>query len=1499
MVWRTSAGHSASRQNFIALTILLLTVLAACCVFAGGSQAAASPLPGKVSSLKIKPSSGALTITWKAPATVKNAAVTGYRIDYRKVGAKSWKEAKKVSARKTTLRVAGLRNGTSYELRILARSVKGYGAPRIVKGVPRERGVGDLGTDKPVLIPPDVPDQFRVVPGKGRITADWVAPVLIGSSPVSGFDLRYRVLPDGAWQMRSTPVNEPAITVDNLSSSHDYELNVRSVSAAGAGVWSTPRFATPFPPSLEPGPPLNLSATGGLNSIDVKWDEPAFLGDEPVNFYELRTRAPGGSWASIPVEAPTRTFTLVNVVTNDVYDWQVRAVDEGGEASLWSNLASASRAITPEPPILLTAARADGAVSLNWLRAPGGGPPDSYSVRYRPIGGVSWTTSLPVGATSHMVTGLANGTMYEFQVLATNRGGSSEYTLSVNATPAAVPGIPQSLTLTPGDGSLSATWSAPLSTGGLPITYSFSFKPSASSTWSAPEAVTGTSRTVTGLTNGTSYDVAVSAVNSAGAGEQRTATGVPATVPGVPGGFTVTPDIEEVAASWIAPAVTGGAPITGYELRYRVSPAGAWTSVSRTAAQLGITLTSLPVEVVHDFEVRALNAIGPGAWSSTLSAAPLPALDLPDPPTGLTATGGFESIALNWTAPTVGPGHDPILSYELRTREIDGAWSSTLRTVTAPTTNLSVTGYADERPREWAVRSVSADGHSVWSSAATASALITPAAPTNLSATRGDGAVALNWLAATTGGAATTYTALGRVQGSGSWTITKSVSAPSLSTNITGLTNGVTYEFAVRADKGVLLSPLSTLATATPAGLPAAPQTLTLQPANNALNAAWAAPTNTGGLPITYELRHKLSSTSTWSAVQPVSGTSTTITGLNNGSIYDVSVRAVNAVGSGGWSSTVSGSPSTVPGAPQDLALTAGDELVNAAWSPPASNGGVAVSGYEVRSRPSGGAWGAVQPLTSASYSFVGLTNGQSYEFAVRAVNARGVGDWITASATPDDADEIAPGAPTGISAEVSATNDAVALAWSPPTTGGAAATYETRTCMQDTPAVCSPTQVVSAPAVGASITNALTGAYIRASVRAVNPGGASGWVTSSAIYNPHVTLPVMRIETAARAPIVSKETYIPATYTLNANGSSLVSSVTTAADTEIRGRGNSTWSAPKKPYRLKLKDSTTLLSGVSKSKHWALLANYYDPSALRNAVAMRLGAQVSGLAWTPASQFVEVVLNGQYVGLYQLIETVRVDSTRVNVDAMKPADLAEPNLTGGYMFEIDGRLDGPVTNTFTTGHLADIVIQDPENAAAEQKNYLRNYMNSFESALYGVNFTDPTTGWRAYMDEASMIDWYLVNEFVANNDAMYSSTDLYKPRGGKVKWGPLWDYDQSIGRGWYYHPPNEWWVRSGGAGITEMAPWFTRLFQDPAFLSAVKSRWQALAPVFAAAAGYAGSIAPGLSTAAGQSESIWPKLSAALQGAETSFAAATPVVQDWLQQRYNWMNSPAQYGSN
>ncbi|MBQ2581100.1 MAG: cell wall-binding repeat-containing protein, partial [Ruminococcus sp.] len=241
-----------------------------------------------------------------------------------------------------------------------------------------------------------------------------------------------------------------------------------------------------------------------------------------------------------------------------------------------------------------------------------------------------------------------------------------------------------------------------------------------------------------------------------------------------------------------------------------------------------------------------------------------------------------------------------------------------------------------------------------------------------------------------------------------------------------------------------------------------------------------------------------------------------------------------------------------------------------------------------------------------------------------------------------------------------------------------------------------------------------------------------------------------------------------------------------------IRGRGHSTWGTDKKPYKLKLSKSTDLL-GMGKNKHWVLLANSGDDSLLKNRLTSYIGTQL-GLEFTPQMLPVDVVMNGDYLGNYYLSEQVRVGASRVAIDELTPDDNEEPDVSGGYLLALGRKNDAegePASKHIVTRGGNVFYSESPEfyEQAADgagtdaQYEYISGFMQKIENAVLSDDFTDESgIALDEYLDFDSAASYWWVNNFLKNTDAFATtSTYLYKKRDGKLYYGPLWDFDQSM----------------------------------------------------------------------------------------------------------------------
>lgn len=290
---------------------------------------------------------------------------------------------------------------------------------------------------------------------------------------------------------------------------------------------------------------------------------------------------------------------------------------------------------------------------------------------------------------------------------------------------------------------------------------------------------------------------------------------------------------------------------------------------------------------------------------------------------------------------------------------------------------------------------------------------------------------------------------------------------------------------------------------------------------------------------------------------------------------------------------------------------------------------------------------------------------------------------------------------------------------------------------------------------------------------------------------------------------------------------------ITSYDSVQIRGRGNSTWSFAKKPYRIKFNQKEKFLgTGYAKTKKWTLLANAADKTMFRNALTSEMG-KFASMKFNPAAKFVDLVLNGTYQGTYQISDQVDVRPHRVNITEQPVPPAATDNITGGYLLEVDGFRDGNCFTTYHYGAPVRIHYPDDEDIVSEQTNYIKNYINDFDNTLYSAQFADPETGYRAYVDSTSLANWYICTEVSANIDGFYS-TYFYKEQDDpKLYWGPLWDYDIAYNND--YRIRNERGLSTTAYSLmadvaySGSQAWVNRMWQDEWFQKLVYNRYTEL----------------------------------------------------------------------
>lgn len=349
--------------------------------------------------------------------------------------------------------------------------------------------------------------------------------------------------------------------------------------------------------------------------------------------------------------------------------------------------------------------------------------------------------------------------------------------------------------------------------------------------------------------------------------------------------------------------------------------------------------------------------------------------------------------------------------------------------------------------------------------------------------------------------------------------------------------------------------------------------------------------------------------------------------------------------------------------------------------------------------------------------------------------------------------------------------------------------------------------------------------------------------------------LPIVIINTPKAAAVPPKTAdWLAGTYIKIINADGTVDYEGTKDN--IRGRGNSTWSYPKKPYALKL-DSKASILGMPKHKRWVLLANWMDRTMLRNRVAFTI-AEKTCLEWTPRGEFVEVILNGKHVGNYYLCEQIKVDENRVNINELEETDTEGDAITGGYLMELDTYYDE--VNKFKSSIKGlPYMFKEPDEDVlnSQQFKYMQNYVNKLEEVLYD-DMAFAARKYADYIDIDTYIDWWLVHELTFNGEPNHpKSSYMHKDKLGKLKAGPVWDFD------WGTFVPTNTTLRLSNA------IYYGRLLSDPVFVARVKERWAELKPKFEEIPAFIESEKVRLAKSAEINIGLWP-ISSRTNGDET-----------------------------
>ena len=650
----TAGGDTLSRRigSLTNGTEYFVQVRATNDVGTGPWSASASATPATVAgppqSVEAVAASMSVTVTWSEPTDGSGPAVTGYRVQWR-AQSDGYSPAREAvtGPNDRSLQISGLSNGTKYFVRVIARNSIGDGV------------VSEEVSATPATTP-NVPGSVLAMRGDEQLRVTWVAPD-DGGSPIIGYRLQRSR--DDQFDSSDAEVRVSGTAVSrylgSLTNGTRYWVRILARNSVGPGPWSSVESAVP---ARAPDAPRSVSASPGDRSITVNWEPPGYEGGLPVTGYVVE-------WSDDQfdqtvhdqrLEATAEQYLVERLVNGTQYQVRVRAMSDAGEGAA-SPARSAIPVTVPGEWGAVTLEARDRSLNVSWEAPDDGG---SAVIEYR----VQWSTDdqfdssdpeVPVSGTavSRQIGSLINGTRYWVQILARNSVGDGPWSSVVSAVPARPPGVPRSVSASPGDESITVSWQEPADDGGSAVIgYRVQWRADGDTFGTDRQAiVSGTDHPISDLRNGEEYWVQVEAANVAGYGLPASASGVPRTVPGAPGVPVIHSASGAFLVSWDPPDSDGGLEVTAYRVQWK-GPDEAYNETDRLATVTSPShqITGLNRGTEYTVRIAAMNAAGygPAVEKSAVVADP------PGAPTSTAVHVRNLSLFVTWSPPDTDGGSE-------------------------------------------------------------------------------------------------------------------------------------------------------------------------------------------------------------------------------------------------------------------------------------------------------------------------------------------------------------------------------------------------------------------------------------------------------------------------------------------------------------------------------------------------------------------------------------------------------------------------------------------------------------------------------------------------------------------------------------------------------------------------------------------------------------------------------------------------------------------------
>ena len=561
-------------------------------------------IPSAPQNLVATEGDSSVTLTWSAPASNGGASITAYKV-YG--GTSSGGQALLATLGNVlTFTDSGLTNGQTYYYQVSAVNAAGEGP----------RSAEDSAIPAAV---PLAPTSLSATTGNAYVFLSWSAPSYDGGSPVTGYKV-YRGVSLGDMDLLATLGNVLTLNDTRLTNGQTYIYKVSAVNAAGEGPLSETVQATP---ATVPGAPTVTAATPGNGTITLVWAPPASDGGSDIIGYNVYRGNASGEETLLIVLDNVLTYQDTGLVNGQTYYYTVTAVNSLGEGRRASEN-SAKPVSVPSAPVFNSAVPGNGRLTLSWSSpSTGGSRITNYNV-YR--GNASGEETLLIVLGNMIIftdTGLVNGQTYYYRVSAVNAIGEGPLSAEISASPAGVPSVPLSFTVTPGNAQIALSWSAPGDDGGTPVIgYKIYHCTDTGEEYLLTTLGNVLTYTNTGLTNGYSYGYSVSAVNAVGEGAHtERISAIPVTKPAALASIFASPGNGQVVLSWSSPSSNGGSAITNYKI-YRGNASGEEVLLTTLGDIRTYTDTGLTNGQTYYYRISAVNSAGESALSNEIRVVP-------------------------------------------------------------------------------------------------------------------------------------------------------------------------------------------------------------------------------------------------------------------------------------------------------------------------------------------------------------------------------------------------------------------------------------------------------------------------------------------------------------------------------------------------------------------------------------------------------------------------------------------------------------------------------------------------------------------------------------------------------------------------------------------------------------------------------------------------------------------------------------------------------------